>query len=188
MSVKYCMLGLLQYKNMHGYELKKHIERNFAYMWSINFGQIYPNLKKMEEDGFVRVIETTSVGPNRPRKKLYSITSEGKLEFGRWLEGSPERNMLLRDPFLMRFVFFGFGDKQRALEIVDEQIKLYQDQLKTRKENYEVRRRQGMYVRLIAELGVELNEVFLAWLLRAREEILNGSESPAELKETVFAA
>jgi hypothetical protein len=96
--------------------------------------------------------------------------------------------MLLRDPFLMRFVFFGFGDKQRALEIVDEQIELYKDQLKIRKENYEVRRRQGMYVRLIAELGVELNEVFLAWLLRAREEILNGSESPAELQEAVFAA
>ncbi len=188
MSIKYCMLGLLQYKNMHGYKLKKHIERNFGYMWSINFGQIYPNLKKMEEEGMVRVIETTSVGPNRPHKKLYAITSEGKREFGRWLESSPERNMLMRDPFLMRFVFFGFGDKQRALEIVDEQIELYEKQLKTRKENFEIRRGQGMYVRLIADLGVELNEVFLAWLKRARREILNGSESPAELKDAVFAA
>jgi DNA-binding PadR family transcriptional regulator len=45
MSVRYAILGLLHYRNMHGYEIKRHIERHFGHMWTINYGQIYPNLR-----------------------------------------------------------------------------------------------------------------------------------------------
>ena len=43
--------------------------------------------------------------------------------------------MLLRDPFLMRFVFFGFGDTQVAVNLIDEQIAAYEDQLHHRQQN-----------------------------------------------------
>ena len=51
MSVKYAILGLLHYRDMHGYRIKRHIEQHFGHMWSINYGQIYPNLKRLEEEG-----------------------------------------------------------------------------------------------------------------------------------------
>ena len=47
MSIKYAILGLLHYSDMHGYRIKAHIEKNFGHMWSINFGQIYPSLKQL---------------------------------------------------------------------------------------------------------------------------------------------
>ncbi len=39
MSIKFAILGLLQYKNMHGYRIKKLIERDFGFMWTVNYGQ-----------------------------------------------------------------------------------------------------------------------------------------------------
>ncbi|HON79558.1 MAG TPA: PadR family transcriptional regulator [Spirochaetota bacterium] len=176
MSIKYAILGLLQYTDMHGYRIKEHIEQNFGYMWSVNFGQIYPNLRDLEENGMIVIADITPSDEGGPQKKCYAITEEGKEEFRRWLGNSPERQMLLRDPFLLKFAFFGFGDKERALEIIDEQIALYEKQLAQRKGNKERWKRQGVYVRLLADLGIMQNEMFLQWLVNAREEIAHSRE------------
>jgi DNA-binding PadR family transcriptional regulator len=172
-SIKYAILGLLQYKDMHGYRIKSRIERDFGHMWTINYGQIYPNLKQMKKDGLVTVKEVNVSGEKGPPRKLYSITAKGKEAFLTWLEKAPERPMLLRDPFLMRFVFFGFGDRSRAVELIDEQIGLYQKQLGTREKNLERFKEQDVYVRLITQLGLGLNRILLEWLEKARAEIMN---------------
>jgi DNA-binding PadR family transcriptional regulator len=174
MSIKYAILGLLHYKDMHGYKIKAHIERNFGHMWSINYGQIYPNLKRLEEEGLVTKVDVPQA--DAPDRKLYSITQKGVEAFSRWLHDSPERQMLLRDPFLLRFVFFGFGDKERALKMIDEQIQSYQRQMEKRRVNLRRWASHDIYVRLMAELGVSLNEVMLSWLFRARKEIEAGKD------------
>ncbi|MFZ5571046.1 MAG: PadR family transcriptional regulator [Thermodesulfobacteriota bacterium] len=172
MAIKYSILGLLHYKDMHGYRIKEHIERNFGHMWSINYGQIYPNLKKLCDDGLIRMHEKTRNGDKGgPPRKLYSITEKGREEFVRWLHDSPERTMIMRDPFLMRFVFFGFGDRDKALELIDEQIREYELQLKRRGLNKTRWSELGDYVRMVADLGITFNEMYLDWLKRARDEI-----------------
>lgn len=175
MGIKYSILGLLHYEDMHGYRIKDHLEKNFGHMWSINYGQIYQNLKKMEEEGLVEMVEMAPSEDGGPRKKLYTVTDAGRDEFARWLAGSPERQMLLRDPFLTRFVFFGFGDDDRALETIDEQIDIYAEQLERRRTNMPRWSQQSDYVRLMAELGVEFNEMYLEWLRRVRREVSNGN-------------
>ncbi|MBU3916350.1 PadR family transcriptional regulator, partial [bacterium] len=135
MSLRFTILGLLHYRDLHGYRIKEVIEENFNHMWTINFGQIYPNLKKMLGEDLITVREVNQNGEKGPPRKLYSITKLGREEFNRWLAESPEKNMLLRDPFLMRFVFFGFGESERAIEIIDEQIVEYKAQLTKRKKN-----------------------------------------------------
>ena len=171
MALKYSILGLLHYQPMHGYRLKEHIERNFGHMWSINFGQIYPNLKKLKDDGLISMTEEVCQGEKGPPRKLYSITDKGREAFQQWLAGSPERGMLLRDPFLMRFVFFAFGEKDRSLEIIDDQVESWERQLGRRYANLAKWENAGVYVRLMAKLGARMNEVFLQWLKEAREEI-----------------
>jgi len=171
MSIKYAILGLLNYSDMHGYRIKEHIEKNFSHMWSINFGQIYPNLKELAEDGFINMHEVTPSEDGGPQKKMYSITEKGIVELSRWLAESPQKPMLIRDPFLIKFAFFGFGDDERALKIIDEQIEIFEVQLKRRQENSKRWKRQGVYVSLIAELGITQNEMYLQWLRHARAEI-----------------
>ena len=171
MSLKYSILGLLHYRDMHGYQIKKTIENQFGHMWTINYGQIYPNLKKLKDEGLVTMIEEANQGEKGPSRKMYSITDKGSRIFLEWLESLPEKSMLLRDPFLMRFVFFGFGDKKRSIEIVEEQINLYNTQMKKRRENLERLQHHDIYVRLMAELGVRMNEMLLEWLEQSRKEI-----------------
>ena len=168
--LKYAILGLLHYTDMHGYRIKEHIEQNFGHMWSINYGQIYPNLKKLHNDALIRMTEIAHNGKKGPPRKLYSITEKGKEEFAGWLKNSPEKTMLLRDPFLMKFVFFGFGDAKRSLEIIDEQIKRYKNDLVRRKNNLKRWENSGTYVRLTAELGTSLNEMFLTWLKHSKKD------------------
>jgi len=43
------------------------------------------------------------------------------------------------------------------------------------------RTRQGVYVRLICELGADFNEMYLEWLKRARGEVASGTESKDRL-------
>jgi PadR family transcriptional regulator AphA len=176
MSIRYAILGLLKYSDMHGYRIKEHIEKNFGHMWSINFGQIYSNLKDLEQEGLISMLEVVSSEDGGPQKKLYSITDKGLDEFSRWLAESPQKPMLIRDPFLLKFPFFGFGDAERALEIVDEQIENYESQLKRRQKNRARWESQGVYVRLIVELGINQNEMYLEWLRHARAEIESSAE------------
>ncbi len=171
MSIRYAILGLLHYTDMHGYRIKEHIEKNFGHMWSINFGQIYPNLKDLLEEGFISMRDLVPSDDGGPHKKLYSITDKGKEEFSRWLAESPDRPMLLRDPFLLKFAFFGFGEHRDALAMIDEQIDIYEQQLERRMHNRIRWERQGVYVRLVAELGITQNEMYLGWLRNARSEI-----------------
>ena len=174
MSIKYAILGLLQSKDMHGYRIKKLIERDFGFMWTVNFGQIYPALKTMLGEGLVTM--SVVAKSNSPDRKLYSITDRGRAAFQEWLAAEPERHLFIRDPFLLRFTFFGSSDTQRVLRGIDEQIAYYQEQLTGRKATLAKRQRGDRYVRLAAELGIDFNELILAWLQRARAEIARGSE------------
>ena len=171
MSIKYAVLGLLHYKDMHGYQIKDHIEKNFGYMWTVNFGQIYNNLKSLVDEGLITLAEVVPSENGAPHRKLYTLTEKGRDDFRNWLKSSPEKQLLLRDPFLMRFIFFGFGDKEDALKLIDEQIQLYEQQLSRRKGNLMRWGKQGAYVSMIAELGLSFNEIFLQWLYRVRDKI-----------------
>ena len=67
----------------------------------------------------------------------------------------------------------GFGDKKRSLEIIDAQLAAWERQLAKRYANLARWEQSGLYVRLMAELGVRMNEVFVAWLREARREIVD---------------
>ncbi|MGE5397624.1 MAG: PadR family transcriptional regulator [Chitinophagales bacterium] len=176
MNLNYAVLGLLHYKNLHGYRIRDHIEKHFGNMWSINPGQIYPVLRKLEEDGLITMVEVSQNGDKGPYRKLYAITEKGKAEFQRWLKETPDKGMELRDPFLTRFVFLGYGSRLQAVQLIEEQIEIYEKQYRQREENSERWSHQNIYVKLTAELGLTFNVMYLEWLKRAKEEIANHIE------------
>jgi hypothetical protein len=114
---------------------------------------------------------------------MYSITDKGVVEVSRWLAESPDRPMLIRDPFLLKFAFFGFGEDEKTLQIIDEQIEIYKAQLKRRQVNKKRWKRHGIYVSLITELGISQNEMYLEWLHHARAEIEKRSKDAVTEKK-----
>jgi len=171
MSIKHAVLGLLHYRDMYGYEIKSHIESEFGSMWTVNFGQIYSSLKTLVNEECVVQTEVIASDSGAPHKKLYSLTDKGREEFKAWLKRAPEKQVLLRDPFMTRFIFFGFGDKDDALKLIDEQIKRAEQSLASRMKTKAVWKNMGFYSVMARELGVSRIDVYIKWLRKVREQL-----------------
>lgn len=116
MSLQYGILGLLNYSPMDGYDLKKLFGKSVNYIWTASLSQIYRELGALEEKGFVS--STIHQQEDRPDKRIYSITEEGKAAFLEWLRHFPD--MLAaptRDEFMLRILF---GAKLSRTELVSQ--------------------------------------------------------------------
>lgn len=78
MAMRYGLLTLLAEAPTHGYELKTGLERATGGSWSINIGQVYSTLARLERDGLVA--EDGTAGGRRD----YRITEPGRAELARW--------------------------------------------------------------------------------------------------------
>ena len=59
-------LGLLLKKPLHGYLLKQQLERFMSGCISVNYGAIYPLLKRLEKQGYIKTFqELADSGSNR---------------------------------------------------------------------------------------------------------------------------
>ena len=115
MSLPYGLLGLLSYQDSTGYDLTKKFTDSLNNFWHAQSAQIYRELDRMEQKGWV--VSKNIVQNKRPNKRLYSITAEGRNAFMQWLgEGAPafERP---HETFLMR-VFFGANTPEATLALL----------------------------------------------------------------------
>ena len=71
-------MHLLQKRKMYGNEIMSEIEKRTVSTWSPNPGAIYPLLKELEEEKFVRGHWDTE--KEHPRR-IYEITEKGKKEY-----------------------------------------------------------------------------------------------------------
>jgi DNA-binding PadR family transcriptional regulator len=138
---KLAILGALMEKPMHGYELKQYFEHAPGVFWMINYGSIYPALKKLEEEGLVKGRAKAS-GTARP-KIIYRITKSGEGTFRKTLKERLKKDAFVRDEFTLHLFFMDFLDKKtikqmiksklegnaRILEIVKEHEKIHKCKL-----------------------------------------------------------
>ncbi|MBP2656445.1 MAG: putative transcriptional regulator [Firmicutes bacterium] len=109
----YAILGLIDKQNITGYDLTKIFNDSVADFWSANQSQIYPELKKLVQAGFIQY-ETVIQG-KLLEKKLYSITGKGKEELKKWLlEDEPQLSQS-KDIFKMRVYFAEHLSKEQLL-------------------------------------------------------------------------
>lgn len=97
------ILGILQYRDMTSYDVKKAIESSTTHFYNASMGSIHPALKKLEN---TECTTANSVIENGRTKKYYSITEKGRETFSEWLnEGLPLGKF--KDETLVRLFFFG---------------------------------------------------------------------------------
>jgi len=63
-------------QQLSGYDLIKNLNRNFAGTWEAQSGTVYPILRKLEKDGFLKAKQVKS--PIGPLRKVYSLTEAGE--------------------------------------------------------------------------------------------------------------
>ena len=100
---RYVILGLLSHEPLSGYNIKKRIETGVSYFYGISYGQIYPELARLEKQGFV--VEEAQPDKNSRNRKIYAITEKGKKELQKWLAAQAEEEKVHYDILLK--LFFG---------------------------------------------------------------------------------
>ena len=117
------ILGLLNEKAMHGYQINQEIkERQMDHWAKIALPSIYSSLTKLEESGIVEM-ETKKVG-KMPERRVYSITAKGKAMLADLVEEfimcKEEPDM----PFYMGVAFICGLPKDRALTALKKREEL----------------------------------------------------------------
>lgn len=109
------MLTRLARKPYSGYELLQALKRPIGFFWQASQSQIYPELKRLEVLGLVTFEQVNQ--QNRPDKKVYTITAEGREALQKWaiapVEPEPSRNELL-----LKVYTFWLADPAQALKLM----------------------------------------------------------------------
>lgn len=114
--LRYALLGLLAGAPSHGYELKAAFERLLGGTWSLNIGQVYSTMARLERDGLV----AASVVPQDglPDRKVYTLTEDGHRELKEWLATPVSEPIRLRDELLVKVLVGGVSDGADRLALI----------------------------------------------------------------------
>jgi DNA-binding PadR family transcriptional regulator len=125
-------LGLLQQEPLHGYRLKQQLELCMSSCISVNYGAIYPLLKRLEKRDYISVLiqEAREGGSSR---KIYSITPTGKQRWReKMLEHPQESWVNSRSRFMIKFFFFQNLSPTERLELLTHRLQTCQQRYENR--------------------------------------------------------
>ena len=167
-SVGKVILGVLRDAPHSGYEIKRIVDRSTRFFWAASYGQIYPELRRLEETGLI-------VGASDPRggrpRRVFHLTPAGRDALRDWLTG-PESAYELRDEGLLKLFFADAlshgdalallrafrGDRQRVVERLRE----IEETIPKHVEGFPL---------LVLEYGIELHEWMVEWCERTEERL-----------------
>jgi DNA-binding PadR family transcriptional regulator len=108
------ILGLLSSRRRSGYEIKAIVDRSTRFFWAASYGQIYPELRRLESEGLIEGEDA----PNGARaRRVYGLTAAGRDALEAWLLGR-ETTVELRDESLLRLFFADALPREQALMLL----------------------------------------------------------------------
>jgi PadR family transcriptional regulator, regulatory protein AphA len=170
----YVILGMLRHEARSGYEIKRTVDISTRFFWAASYGQIYPELRKLEKAGLV---EGESQPTGGRRRTVYRLTAAGREALRDWLARPPER-LELRDEGLLKLFFAGIAEPGRAVEIIDAKQRLMEEKLEALREVEpfaSAAASSDPFPYLVLRYGLESSEWVIAWCERARAELEEAS-------------
>ena len=110
----WAVLGLLAQRPRSGYDIKSAVDRTIRHFWAASYGQIYPELKRLEEEGWIAGTDSARGGRSR---RVFRLTAKGRRALDGWLHGE-ETRIELRDESLLRLFFADRLPAEEALGLL----------------------------------------------------------------------
>src|SRR5204863_458297 len=104
------VLGLLSLGPRSGYDIKTVVDRSTRFFWAASYGQIYPELRRLEEEGLIEGEDAPNGGRGR---RVFKLTAAGREALEEWLLG-PETTIEYRDESLLRLFFADALPREQA--------------------------------------------------------------------------
>jgi DNA-binding PadR family transcriptional regulator len=108
------VLGMLALGRNTGYDIKQMVDKATRHFWAVSYGQLYPELRRLEHDGLIRGRAEPTGGRSR---KVYELTDAGTRALRDWLGAGEEPLYEVRDEGLLK-LFFSEAQPEARIEIV----------------------------------------------------------------------
>ncbi|MED2944657.1 PadR family transcriptional regulator [Bacillus swezeyi] len=184
--LKYAILGLLDKGSLSGYDMTSRFKAELGQFWSAKHSQIYPELKKLTDEGFIEF--KTVIQGSKLEKKMYSITLEGKRELHEWLTAFKPVPDTVKDEFMLKAYFISAMDLEEAKALFADQLSKRKEKaafLKKKLEELKEEAGQSISFRsphfghyLVLTRALERENGYCSWLLAALE-MLADDQPPA---------
>ncbi|HEV2580141.1 MAG TPA: PadR family transcriptional regulator [Ktedonobacteraceae bacterium] len=163
---KYAVLGVLSIYPGSGYDIKKFMEQSTANFWQESYGQIYPILKQLADEGLAT--SHTEKQEGKPERYVYTLTERGGLALQEWLSESVEQS-IERNELLLKLFFGGHISHEKNMEHV-QSFRALQSQLLVKYEGIERSLRAGAkedhnlnYPLMTVRYGIHRCRALVAW-------------------------
>jgi PadR family transcriptional regulator AphA len=153
------ILGLLAISPRSGYEIKATVDRSTRFFWAASYGQIYPELRRLEGDGLIAGKDAANGGRAR---RVYHLTASGRHELVSWL-GGRETTVELRDESLLRLFFADAIPREHGLGLLEGRKRGHEEILESLRA---IDARPGddpPFVDLVLRWGIAFNEWGAEW-------------------------
>jgi PadR family transcriptional regulator AphA len=169
----YVILGMLQLGQRTGYEIKSLVDVSTRFFWAASYGQIYPELARLEQLGLVKSEPDST---NGRRRRAYRLTPAGEEALRQWLTSKEPLHIELRHEGALKLFFSDSlsPDEQHAqLQRIREMHERVADQLTqiepAAREAASESGRRLPYLTL--EFGIAYQEFIADWCTRAEREL-----------------
>ena len=169
----YVILGILQLGKRCGYEIKSLVDVSTRFFWAASYGQIYPELARLEEAGLVKGKPDRSNGRGR---KTYELTRAGGRALEEWLTSDESLHIEFRHEGALKLFFSDFlpvaqrREQLRRIRAAHEEVA---DQLRAvrpgAQQAADETGRRLPYLTL--EFGIAFQEFVADWCERAEREL-----------------
>jgi DNA-binding PadR family transcriptional regulator len=174
-STAYVILGMLTGGPKSGYEIKSLVDNSTRFFWAASYGQIYPELKRLDAGGLAVASDSPTGGR---RRTVYEITADGEEELKAWLR-QPPQTFEMRDEGLLKLFFAEVLEPAEALEVV-RSMRRHREDVNRRLRQLQAMKGDGdpdpiSYPLAVLEAGIEFSGWFVAWCKRTEERILTAA-------------
>jgi DNA-binding PadR family transcriptional regulator len=164
------ILGFLDFGPRSGYDIKNAVDKSTRFFWAASYGQIYPELRRLEKAGLIQ-------GENAPRggrrRTVYTITDAGREALFRWLR-SPELTREVRDEGMLKLFFAGALEPEEALGLLRAKRTQHEEALRRlRAIEVETPESEGLpYV--VLQGGLAIQESIIEWCSQMERRLGQG--------------
>src|SRR4051794_28603292 len=161
------ILGLLSLAPRSGYEIKAAVDRSTRFFWAASYGQLYPELRRLEQEGLV----TGEDAPSGARtRRIYHVTDAGREALDAWLHGL-HTTVELRDESLLRLFFADALPGDHALGLLEARRRGHEGYLAALRAIDERPGEDPPFVDLVLRWGIAFNEWGARWCAEQLERL-----------------
>jgi DNA-binding PadR family transcriptional regulator len=109
------ILGMIRLGRRTGYEIKQLVDVSARFFWAASYGQIYPELKRLEEAG---LIESVAEPQGGRRRREYGLTPAGERALDEWLASDGDLVYEVRDEGILKLFFSDSLEPGQRIELL----------------------------------------------------------------------